>query len=108
MKRRLLFALIVVLLGSCGKLTISEEEITLNKARGQLLIDAIEMYRIAEGKPPAQLRDLVPTYLQEIPTTTMEPAFTYNIIDHEYTLEFGGGKGCYYPSDVDRWSCVGF
>ena len=108
MKRRLLFALIVMALGSCGKLSISEEEITLNKVRGQLLIDAIEMYRIAEGKPPAQLQDLVPTYLQAVPTTTMGPEFTYRVIENDYILNFGEGNGCIYSSDGFNWSCVGF
>ena len=107
MKRWLLFALIVMALGSCGKLSISEEEITLNKARGQLLIDAIEMYRIAEGKPPAQLRDLVPTYLQKTPTTTMGPEFGYHTVENTYSLEFGGGKGCVYVASITYWTCVG-
>jgi len=61
MKRLIICVVIGTLLISCGKLSISEAEITLNKARGQLLIDALEQYRIAEGKPPAQLQDLVPT-----------------------------------------------
>ena len=107
MQRRLLFALIVALLGSCGKFTISEEEITLNKARGQLLIDALEQYRVAEGKPPAQLQELVPTYLQEVPTTTMGPEFIYHTIENSYSLEFGGDVGCFYSSNVYHWSCSG-
>ena len=107
MKRWLLFALMIVVLGSCGKLRISEEEITLNKARGQLIIDAIEQHRIAEGKPPATLQDLVPTYLQQVPTTTMGPDFTYYVDENEYSLVFGGTKGCSYSSDTRFWFCLG-
>ena len=107
MQRWILFALLVVVLGSCGKLSISETEITLNKARGQLLIDAIEQHRVAEGKPPAKLQDLVPTYLQEVPTTTMGPAFKYHTIENTYSLEFGGGKGCIYVANITSWTCVG-
>ena len=108
MQRWLLFALMVVVLGSCGKLNISEAEITLNKARGQLLIDALEQYRVAEGKPPGQLQDLVPTYLQEVPTTTMGPEFIYRTIENSYSLEFGGGSGCSYSSNALYWFCLGF
>ena len=107
MKRWLLFTLLVVVLGSCGKLSISEAEITLNKARGQLLIDVIEQYRVAEGKPPAQLQDLVPTYLQDVPMTTMGPDFIYYTDENEYSLVFGASKGCSYSSDTRYWFCLG-
>ena len=39
--------------------------------RSEPLVSAIHRYERANGRPPALLKDLVPRYLSEIPTTGM-------------------------------------
>ena len=47
--------------------------------RAEPLIDAIERYKIDQGRPPANLQQLVPRYLPKIPATGMAayPKFRY-------------------------------
>jgi hypothetical protein len=65
---------------------IRDYRLRLFATRAQVLVKAIEAYEAAHGHPPAELRDLVPAHLGEVPHTGMGafPEFYYSKGDSPY------------------------
>ncbi|MBT6321900.1 MAG: hypothetical protein HOJ31_06910 [Anaerolineae bacterium] len=62
------------------------QEIDEGKKQGDNIVNAIEKYYENEGDYPESLADLLPNYLDEIPVTITQKAFSYELSDY-YTLD---------------------
>jgi len=90
--------------------TSQDEEIRLNKERGNQIIQAIDAYTQEHGQFPARLDDLVPVYIPEIPKTVGGEDFVYHVWYSEYyevgfVLVSNRNRGCGYSSRYKDWEC---
>lgn len=105
----LIFCAIDLLCCSCRAYN-EKDEITLNQAQGQGVIQAIEDYRMQKGSLPQDLNALVPDYLTELPQTIYQEPFSYYresarqyYLCFEVTAE--KNMGCCYSSRLTSWDC---
>ena len=89
------------------------EELKINQAQAQPIIEAIDKYIHDYGRAPERLGVLVPNYLFELPVSTRNAKFEYhNRFDIDiYMLCFvqrdwrGRNFGCCYLKRFEDWDC---
>lgn len=107
----LLFAtLYCILVLSAPACTSTAERITDNQERASSIIQALSNYEQDYGCFPEQLDALIPTYLEEIPETTVGQNFVYVLEsqDSYYIIFDVPGKrdlSCRYIHRWDSWDC---
>jgi hypothetical protein len=103
---------IMLFLSSCvfGRMNSRSEE-SINKVQGNELISAIKTYEMNYGFPPTELKNLIPDYVDSIPSTYSGKPFEYHPDDNfaysEWSLTFQNRdrSGCSYISHFDFWDC---
>jgi hypothetical protein len=76
------------------------------------IIHALERYHAQTGAYPEELKDLVPSFLAEIPPTPERLSeISYRLTDTSYQLEFKyagpGLNSCIYTPE-NEWDCSGY
>lgn len=77
------------------------ENIAESKARAEVVIGAIDRYTTAHGRPPAELSDIVPTFLKVLPLPTAgakEWVYGTNPAGDQFQLVFTAVDEHAYPS----------
>ena len=100
-----IFSLLPVILLSCSKAIDAE---TVNKSRAEKIISALYEYEQAHASFPYQLSDLVPEYLDAIPTAVGGQDFFYSIDSvNGFNLSFivKSHYGCGYSDQSQQWEC---
>ena len=89
MQFRLAFtAALSVALIACGRW--SQDNIAETKARGEVIIRAVEAYRNKHGKYPIYLTELEPGFLRDIPQPAVHPHRSgYTVINNKWSLAVG-------------------
>lgn len=98
-------AIITLAISSC----LSKEDMhEINRRQADLIIDAIYEYEDIFGKFPNELDDLIPSYLDSIPTPKGGYDFFYNTNSVDgfiLVYQIGPNYGCGYSDDVKDWEC---
>ena len=91
------------------------EEVENGISLGNVVVEAIERYYDNEGSYPETLSDLVPRYMNAIPTTGTNQEFKYLLLDTEnilgipYNLSFNlisnVNTACVYRQKHQTWDC---
>jgi hypothetical protein len=100
-----IFGSIAILLSAC-RLGIEVESI--NKERAEIIISALYEYEGEHNSFPNELSDLVPDYLEEIPTTTGGQTYFYltNSTDGFFlAFDMNSHYGCGYTDKFKEWEC---
>jgi hypothetical protein len=115
-RRSLKYLLLVILFLLCGCNSCYKTdwltEIKDGKERSYQIIEALEKYRFEKGRYPSSLSDLLPVYLQSIPSTTTNQKFQYFIYKNgTYELTFhlacrtDLNTNCTYTKQDNFWDC---
>jgi len=98
-------SLVSVMLLSCSKALDAE---AVNKRRAENIISALYEYEQEYTSFPNQLIDLVPVYIDAIPTTVEGEDFFYSIDSvNGFNLSFmvKSNFGCGYSDQSQQWEC---
>ena len=75
------------------------------------IIAALEKWRSHHGSYPNSIDELLPTYLEILPTPNETYSYTYHITKESYELWFkytGPGMNVCAYSPEDSWNCSGY
>lgn len=100
---RLLFSIIAASFFLVG----CNEKFDKNQTSANLIIDALDGYKQDHGFLPEKLKDLVPTYLEEIPKSSYDDReFIYEKSGDVYELTYLGAFGveATYHSSSKEWT----
>jgi hypothetical protein len=101
------FSLVIILMSSCSE-SDKREDINKNQERGELIINALYIYKQAQGTFPDTLNDLAPNYLNEIPKTVEGQDYFYvtNSVDGFFiSFDVEDRFGCGYTDKLKEWEC---
>ena len=79
--------------------------------RADDIIIALEVYRQAYGKHPADLEQLIPDFLPQIPRPAWEYEYYYDVcpegIGYGLSFRLGGSDDyCGFNSETAKWTCT--
>jgi hypothetical protein len=101
-------AVLVVLFLLAEIINSTYEFVPRNKARAQLIIQAIYAYEQQKGHFPAALDDLRPDFLEEIPSTIGGTSFFYftdSVDGFGIGFPVDSHYGCGYIDQYKAWEC---
>src|SRR5262249_38937612 len=105
---RLIAGCLVLCVTSCGDPPGKGRDAEAGYRDSASVIAALEKFHNEHGSYPAQLSELVPTYIDQLPSRW----FGYYNGTNEFSLEFsytGPGKNnCSYDSKSKTWSASGY
>jgi hypothetical protein len=88
---------------------VQHHHLPQNEQRAQPLVDAIVVFEMKNGRPPKTLVELVPDYIDSIPTTgiAVEPRFGYLVAGPEMPMRGGNtwSLSVTVPGVYDTWGC---
>jgi hypothetical protein len=108
----IIFVALTTLFSGCKQTEIDRtEEIKDGEAKGQIVIDAIELYRTENHTLPEKIEDLIPDYLPQVPKTITGNKIEYKSDGIYYIVEFGLRKRgdaestCVFDERLSFWDC---
>ena len=102
-----IFSLIIIMVTSCSNRD-GRENINKNKKTGDLVVNALYIYKETYGVFPKTLKDLLPNYLQEIPKTQGGQDFFYITDSFDgfiISFKVESRLGCGYTDKLKDWDC---
>lgn len=100
-------ALVSVFIASCSNLPEPAVK-TTNENRAETVIRALYMYQKAHGTFPSKLADLIPEYLDTLPTPLGSKDFFYStdsVNGFNLSFEIRPHYGCGYSDHYKVWEC---
>ncbi len=104
---------LIIILGECRLIpeTSEEDEIRDGQQKAEIVIRAVEQYKLDYGKYPNRLEDIVPYYLEQVPITVTGYLIDYYVDGDYYFVHFQLSKrgnleaGCAYIRRLELWDC---
>jgi hypothetical protein len=105
--RASVYILAAMMISSCTfSQKLSPEDIRLNQAQGNRIVQAISHYQRDHNQLPTTLDLLIPTYLTSLPRPFAGDDFSYHLTSLDgYYLCFQQINGCCYNARLAFWDC---